>query len=221
MLGQADYATARLNMVESQVRPNQVRDPRLIAAMSDIPRELFVPRDARAIAYRDEDLPLGGDRWLLEPMVFARLIQTAAIQPADRVLEVGSATGYGAAVLARLAAKVVALECDGGLARAARQRLAELRVGNVAVVEGELHDGYAPQAPYDVIVMAGAAAVLPESLREQLADGGRLVGIVEAPGDSGKAVIISRVGSAFGKRVVFDASSHYLPGFALRPRFVF
>jgi protein-L-isoaspartate(D-aspartate) O-methyltransferase len=216
-----DYATARRNMVESQIRPNQVRDPRLIAAFSEVPREQFVPRAARDIAYLDGDLALGGGRWLLEPMAFARLVQVADIAPTDRVLEIAAATGYGAAVLARLAAHVTALECDAVLARSTRQRLAELRIANVAVVEGPLETGYPQQGPYDVIVVSGAVASVPDEILEQLADGGRLVAIVQPPRMPGRGTVITRVGDAFGRRVIFDAGAHVLPGFALAPGFVF
>src|SRR5579883_1628349 len=129
-----DYAAARLNMVESQVRPNKVTDPRLLEALLEVPREGFVSEQLRGVAYVDEDVPLGGGRFLMEPMVFARLVQTAAVKPADTVLEVGCGTGYGAAVLARLAARVVTLESEPELGRQAEANLRRLGVSNAKVV---------------------------------------------------------------------------------------
>src|SRR5690606_30153493 len=118
-----DYSAARFNMVEGQVRPNRVTDAALIDAMLEVPRELFVPEAVRAVAYVDEDVPIGGGRYLAEPMVFARLVQEAAIEPGDVVLDVGCASGYSTAVLARLAGTVVALESDPELARLAARNL--------------------------------------------------------------------------------------------------
>jgi protein-L-isoaspartate(D-aspartate) O-methyltransferase len=124
-----DYAAARLNMVESQVRTNKVTDPAILGAMLEIPRERFVPDGMRGVAYVDDDIPIGGGRTLIEPMVHARLLQTAAIEPSDNVLEVGTCLGYGAALLDRLAARVVALESDPALADAATRTLAALGRG--------------------------------------------------------------------------------------------
>ncbi len=216
-----DYAAARLNMVESQVRPNKVTDHRLLEALLDVPRELFVPERLRGVAYVDEDVPLGGGRYLMEPMVFARLIQTADIRPTDTVLEVGGGAGYGAAVLARLAARVVALESDAEFARAAESILRRLAVTNVKVAIGPLVDGYAIDAPYDVIVFGGAVERVPAGITEQLAEGGRLVAVVAPPGEPGRATVVMRVGGALSRRIVFDAATPVLPGLQLEPGFAF
>src|SRR5690606_26313879 len=143
------------NMVESQVRPNRVTDPRIVMAMLELPRENFVPKPLRGIAYVDEDVHIGGGRYLMEPMVLARLIQAAQIGPDDVVLEIGTGSGYGAAVLSRLASTVVALESDPELAKMATRSLGELSIDNVAVVEGPLTKGYPAQAPYNAIVFSG------------------------------------------------------------------
>ena len=216
-----DFVIARRNMIESQLRPSRVRDERLLAAMAEIPRERFVPRELRGIAYRDEDLGLGGGRWLVAPMVFARLIEAADLRPNDRALVVGDPTGYGAAVLGRLCASVVMLECDGPMAREARRALAEQKATNVKIVEGDLAAGHGADAPYDVIVLAGAVVEVPRRLHEQLAEGGRLVAVIQAPGDSAKASCITRVASAFDCRAVFDAVARSIPGFAFAPKFMF
>ena len=216
-----DYAAARLNMVESQVRPNKVTDPRLLEALLEVPREGFVSDQLRGVAYVDEDVPLGGGRFLMEPMVFARLVQTAAVKPGDTVLEVGCGTGYGAAVLARLAARVVTLESDPELGRQAEANLRRLGVSNAKVVVGPLAGGFAAAAPYAVILFAGAVERVPPAITEQLAEGGRLVAVIAPPGEPGRATLITRVGGALSRRVVFDAGTPVLPGLQLEPGFAF
>jgi protein-L-isoaspartate(D-aspartate) O-methyltransferase len=216
-----DYAAVRLNMVESQVRPNKVTDLRLLDALLEVPRELFVPDQLRGVAYVDEDVPLGGGRFLMEPMVFARLVQTASVKSSDTVLEVGGGTGYGAAILARLAARVVTLESEPALARPAETNLRRLGVTNARVVIGPLVGGYAGDAPYDVILFDGAVERVPSGITEQLADGGRLVAVIAPPGEPGRATLITRVGGALSRRVVFDAGTPVLPGLQLEPGFAF
>jgi protein-L-isoaspartate(D-aspartate) O-methyltransferase len=216
-----DYAAARLNMVESQIRPNRVTDLRLVGAMLELPRERFVPDALRGIAYVDEDVPLGADRFLMEPMVFARLVQTARIEAGDTVLDIGCGTGYGAAVMAQMAARVVALESDAALARQAQSALSTLGVANVEVVTGPLNQGHARGAPYNVIVFDGAVQHIPEAIIGQLAEGGRLVAVVAHPGEPGRATLIIKVAGALSRRVAFDAGSRVLPGFALEPGFAF
>jgi protein-L-isoaspartate(D-aspartate) O-methyltransferase len=216
-----DYHSARLNMVESQIRPNKVSDPAILAAMLAVPRERFVPAALRGIAYVDEDVPLGGGRYLMEPMVLGRLLQAAAIAPGDVVLDVGCGSGYASAVMARLARDVVALEEDPVLARQAASLLGELAGPSVTVVEGKLAAGCPPRAPYDVILLNCAVAAIPPAISGQLANGGRLVTVVQGSAGMGKAVLMSRVDDAFGQRIVFDASTPLLPGFAAEPGFVF
>jgi protein-L-isoaspartate(D-aspartate) O-methyltransferase len=218
-----DFAAARRMMVDGQVRTSDVTDQRLIAAMLEVPRERFVPERQAALAYSDIDLPVGegpGARRLLKPMVLAKLLQTAEIRPQDRVLDIGCATGYSSAVLAQLADSVVALEEDPALAALARDNLRKLEAGNAQVATGVLSEGWSASAPYDVILLNGAAEVAPERLLRQLADGGRLVGVVGRP-PAGKGVIyLCRGGRATG-RPVFDAAASPLPGFAEPPAFVF
>jgi protein-L-isoaspartate(D-aspartate) O-methyltransferase len=217
----SDYRSARLNMVESQIRPNKVSDPAIIDAMLAVPRERFVPEALRGIAYVDEDIPLGGGRYLMEPMVLARLLQIAAIEPGETVLDVGCGPGYASAVMARLARSVVALEEDAALARRAKALVAEFAIANVAVVEGVLTDGYAPNAPYDVILFDGAVAAVPPAIAGQLAKGGRLVAVLQDGPGMGKAVAMTRVDGIVAQRIMFDAGTPILPGFAARPGFVF
>ena len=217
----ADYATARVNMIEGQIRPNRVTDDRVLAAMAEVPRERFVPRKLRGAAYVDHGLAVAPGRYLMEPTVFARLLQAAAIGPDDVVLEIGCATGYSTAVLARLAATVVAVESDPALVKAAGDLLADLDADNAAVVKGTLEKGYARQAPYDAIVLGGAVDEVPPAIANQLAEGGRLVAVVTGGSPAGVGVLMLRARGALSRRVLFDASVPPLPGFAVERGFVF
>ncbi len=217
----ADYAAARVNMIESQIRPNRVTDGRILAAMAEVPRERFVPRKLQGTAYVDQGLAVAPGRYLMEPAVFARLLQAAAIEPDDVVLDIGCATGYSTAVLARLAATVVAVESDPELVKAAGDLLADLDADNAAVVQGALEKGYARQAPYDAIVLGGAIDEVPPMIADQLAEGGRLVAVVTGGSSAGVGVLILRARGALSRRILFDASVPPLPGFAVERGFVF
>ena len=216
-----DFAAARRMMVDGQVRTADVTDLRLLAAMGDVPRERFVPESKAELAYLDQDLPVSdgdGRRRLLKPMVLAKLIQLAEIGDTDHVLDVGCATGYSSAVLARLAGSVVALEEDRALARMAEQALAG--VSNVTVVVGPLVTGWPIAEPYDVIIMQGATEVVPDALLAQLKNGGRLVCVL-GPGPQRKATIYRKIDGDVSGRPVFDAAAPLLPGFKRAPAFVF
>ncbi|HYD32808.1 MAG TPA: protein-L-isoaspartate O-methyltransferase [Azospirillaceae bacterium] len=216
-----NFAAARINMVEGQIRPNKVVDPNLVNALMSVPREQFVPKEARGIAYVDEDIPLGSGRFLMEPLVLGRLLQAAAVGPDEVVLDVGCGTGYSTAVLAKMAATVVGLETDKELAARAMETLRGVGVDNALVIEGALADGYPAQAPYDVILLGGAVAEVPGALLDQLADGGRLVGIVVSGRGLGEAKLFRKAGSVVSSRNLFEAGTPLLPGFELKPRFVF
>jgi protein-L-isoaspartate(D-aspartate) O-methyltransferase len=216
-----DYASARLNMVESQLRPNKVTDLRVLTAFLDLPREWFVPESLRGVAYVDEDIPLGNGRYVMEPMVLARLVQLADIKPTDSVLEIGCGTGYGAAVLARLADTVVSVETDAQLARTAEATLRRVDARNVTIVTGPLADGHQAMAPYNVIVFNGAVERLLPRITEQLAEGGRLVAVVAPSGEPGRATLVTRIGEALSRRIEFDASTPVLPGLQAEPGFAF
>ena len=215
-----DFAAARRNMVDCQILPNRVTDQRLISALSTVPREAFVPTEFKGVAYIDEAIPLSGGRYLMEPMVTARLIQTAEPKAQDLALVIGCGTGYGAAVLSQLAGTVVAVESDGGLVKEANQILSDLGMDTVAVIEGHLEKGYQKQAPYDVIFFDGAVADVPEAISSQLAEGGRLVAVV-SNGGVGKAMLMTRHHDQVSSREVFDAGTPLLPGFERSKSFVF
>ncbi len=217
-----DFAAARRNMVDGQVRTADVTDLRIISAMQEVPRERFVAPAMAQLAYLDLDLPAGegatGARRLLKPMVLAKLIQSADLAATDRVLDVGCVTGYAAALLARVAGEVVALEQDAALIARARAALAG--AANVSVVAGPLSEGWAQGAPYDAILMEGATEIAPETLLRQLKAGGRLVCVLGA-GPGAKATLFRRAGAEVGSRPLFDAGAPLLPGFVKPPAFAF
>ena len=215
-----DYETARRNMVESQIRTNKVTHAALLAALASVPRERFVPAERSHAAYVDEDIPLTAGRYLMEPMIFARLVQEAEPKPSQIALLVGSATGYGAAVLAPLVRSVIALESNSALAAKGREQFARLSVIGATQVEGPLEQGWPRGAPYDLILLEGAAKIIPQTLFDQLADGGRLVAVIVADG-VGRAILHTKRANVLSHRAVFDAAIHPLPGFEGKRGFVF
>jgi protein-L-isoaspartate(D-aspartate) O-methyltransferase len=221
-----DFAEARIRMVDSQLRTEDVTDYAILAAMGAVPRERFVPAGLRALAYVDKDIcvkeaagPVPA-RFLMEPAPLARLLQLAEIAPTETVLDVGCATGYAAAVLSQLARTVVALEADAELAEAARETLGDLGVGNVSVVTGPLEEGYPAGGPYDVVVIEGAVEFVPEALFAQMNDGGRLVAVV-GYGRAASAMVFTKTDGDIGGRSGFDAHVQPLPGFRKPKAFVF
>lgn len=215
-----DYAAARRNMVESQLRPNKVTDDAVLEALAAVPRELYVPEPLRGVAYVDEDIPLGRGRFLMEPMILARLVQLARVRPGDVALVIGSGVGYGAAVLCRLASRVVALESDSELAQRSMRTLERQGVANVAVVEGPLTAGAPQLAPFDVILFDGSVDTVPPPILDQLADNGRLVAVVTHDG-VGRAMFAIRNGGVVARRIEFDAAVPLLPGLDAAAGFVF
>lgn len=216
-----NFAAARLNMVDSQLRTNKVADAALLDAFLAVPRERFVPVAFHDAAYFDDDLPLGNGRSLMEPMILARMLNEARIDAGDKVLDIGCASGYGTAIIARIAASVVGVEEDAALARESRARLAELGVLHATIVEAPLVQGHAAGAPYDVIVIEGAVVTIPDTIASQLAEGGRLVAVVKAGPGMGQAMLMTRINGILSRLPLFDAATPYLPGFAPVPSFVF
>ena len=216
-----DFALARRNMIDSQLRPNRVTNAQLLAAIGELPRERFLPEAMRSVAYSDDDVPLGNGRCLMEPMVLARLIQTLQTVADDRALVVGSGRGYGAALLARLAASVVAVESNPLLAAAAEQTAKGLGLGGIRQIVGPLEQG-APPGPYDAILIEGAVQLVPQAIFDQLAEGGRLTTVVAGPpGAMGVAQLFVKEGGVTSGRPLFDAGTPSLPGFTPPPRFTF
>ncbi len=207
-----DLSDARENMVESQVRPSDVTDPRITHAMRTIPRELFIPKSLRSLAYSEEPVEIAQGRVAMEPRTLAKLLHAANVKDTDLVLLIGGATGYTAALLSHLAAAVVALEDDKALVDTVTANCSRLDIDTVASVEGPLTEGHPSQAPYDLIVLDGGIETVPPALLSQLAEGGRLVAIVR-DGPVGKARLFLRSGDAVSSRYLFDATVPILPGF--------
>ncbi|MCA6121725.1 protein-L-isoaspartate O-methyltransferase [Bradyrhizobium sp. WSM 1704] len=218
------FSTARQYMVDGQVRPSDVTDDRILEAMLTVPRELFVPADKQALAYLDLDLDVAGGgtakRYLIKPALLARMLQAAEIKRTDRVLVVGVATGYAAAVVAAFAGEVSATESDPALAAKAGAALTQLGLHNVTVKTAAAADGDSAAAPFDVIILNGATEILPTGLYGQLKEGGRLVGVfaLRAPP---RATLVTHSHADFGHRELFDASAPVLPGLERLPAFVF
>lgn len=216
----------RQNMVESQIRPCEISDRRVTSAMEEIPREEFVPLAMRPIAYFDGEVrlktarPGESVRGLMAPRTFAKLLQLADIANHDVVLDVGCATGYSAAVIARIAETVVALEEDSELAELAVETTRKLSLDNLVVVTGELASGYPSEGPFDAIILEGAVQTIPPILLDQLKDGGRLVAVVEN-GPVSRAVLWRRYGEQYDETPAFEASCLKLPGFEAAKTFEF
>lgn len=214
----SDFETMREAMVESQLRTVAVDDPRVIRVMAQVPREQFVPAGKERLAYAEMLLPIGGGRALNLPMATGRLLTALRLTPDDRLLIVGAATGYSAAICTGLAKFVVALEQDDALAGAAEKALAAF--GNVAVAKGPLNAGWAASSPYDAILIDGLVEHIPEAIVDQLADGGRLAAALLDDGIS-RLTIGRKTADAFGVTGFADAQAADLPGFE-RPRaFIF
>ncbi|WBL82372.1 protein-L-isoaspartate O-methyltransferase [Bradyrhizobium xenonodulans] len=218
------FSTARLKMVDGQVRTNDVTDRRILDAMLTVPREAFVPAAKQALAYLDLDLDVSegaAKRFLIKPQLTGKLLQAAEIGEGDNVLVVGCATGYLAALTAKLARQVTATECDSALAAKAKDAFAALGLANVTCKAAACAEGDPSAAPYDVIVLNGAAEVAPpESLLGQLKEGGRLVG-VSAQSRPPRAMIVTHTHGEFGHRALFDAAAPVLPGLERAAAFVF
>lgn len=221
-----DFNRLRQSMVDSQIRPNDVTDLRIIAAMLEVPRERFVPASRADLAYLDDDLPLNDagsgstPRYLIEPMVLAKLIQALDLSGNERVLDVGCATGYSSALLRQLTAEVVAIESDPDLAATARGILAELAVAAVQVVSGPLINGVPEAGPYDAILLNGSVEYVPDALLDQLREAGRLVAVIRS-GPLGRATLHRRIDGDVSRRPLFDAAIPMLPGFEVPRGFVF
>lgn len=216
-----DYAAARLNMVEGQLRTNRITDPGLIEAFLTVPRERFVPAPLAGSAYVDADIPLGPGRCLVAPLVLAQLLQLAEPQSTDRALYLGAATGYGPAILAHLVGSVTAVEPDSALAAEASRLLTSIGASGIRQVEGPLDRGDAAGAPYDIIVFGGAIAAMPDAIIEQLAPQGRAVAILTPDSGVGQATVMTRAGGVLSRRSYFDAATLLLPGLAPQPGFTF
>jgi protein-L-isoaspartate(D-aspartate) O-methyltransferase len=215
------FADARNCMVDSQVRPNRVTDPRILSAMRQLPRERFLPRDVWPLAYADEDVPLGNGRFMLEPMVLARLLQAANLRDNERVLVVGSGTGYGAAVLAACGCRVTALEEDTALLAIAHAVLPAV-APSVTVVTGPLAAGWPANGPYDLILIEGAVPEIPAALAAQThRESGRILAALHVEGRITQAVIAEATALGVGISPLFDCGTPPIPSLRKAPMFAF
>jgi len=208
-----NFEHMRRAMIASQLRTTGTNDPRVLAAMGEVPRERFVPEGRVAAAYADALVPLKAGRELNNPMALGRLLTEAAPGEQDRAMVIGAATGYAAAVLSRLVAHVVAVEEDPDLAAAARVALAG---SGVELIEGAMTSGHGEGAPYDLILIDGAVERVPDSLVAQLADDGRIAGGIVEQGVT-RLALGRKAGEGFAMAAFADAAAAVLPGFA-RPR---
>ncbi len=192
----AEFTLLRDRMVTEQLEPRGVTDPRVLQAMRQVPRERFVDPDYAGYAYEDRPLPVLEGRTISQAFVVALMAQAAKIGPSDRVLEIGAASGYGAAVFSQLAARVWSIESHPKLARIAGSRIAELGRANVTVLRSDGLNGWPPAAPFDVIIITGVAASVPQPLKEQLSVGGRLVTLTGVQGGPQRLLKVVRTGAA-------------------------
>lgn len=216
-----DFATARRNMVDCQLRPNRVTEPRLIEAMSTIPRERFVPKQRQAIAYIDEDVEIAPGRYLMEPVSAARIVDAAAIEPEDSILVVPAGTGYLAAVAGRLGGAAFALESDPELVQRMSEVFTDLALDNTVIVTGEHAAGWPKESPYDVILIDGSVPEVPQTLFDQLAEGGRLVTVLGGTDRVGRIALYGKRNGVVSHREMYDAMVQPAPGFEKEPGFVF
>jgi protein-L-isoaspartate(D-aspartate) O-methyltransferase len=215
-----DFARARDMMVDSQVRTDDVTDPRIIRAMRGLPRERFVPPQKRALAYADLELEVAPGRTLMRARDLSKLIAALAPQAHERALEIAGATGYGAAVLAACCKQVISLDPDPNLSITAGAALESVGVTNAKAVSMPAIEGWRDDAPYDVMVLNGAAEIVPDAWLAQLAPGGRL-GVIVRQGAAGSARIYTKSGDSAAYRIAFDAAPPIAPGLERKPAFVF
>jgi protein-L-isoaspartate(D-aspartate) O-methyltransferase len=218
-----DFTAARNAMVDSQIHTMGVTGEEILNAYRSVRREEFVPESRRGVAYSDEDMPVAHGRCLMEPVTHARLIQAALPQPSDTVLDIGGATGYSAAILAGLTARVVAVDTDAALLAVAEATWKKLGCANVIPHQGPFGEGCAAHAPYALILLNGSVANIPQGLIQQIAPGGRLLAVVRKADDRiGRAVLVTKSSTGIvSERILFDAAVPYLPGHEPRNGFVF
>lgn len=217
-----DFSAARRLMVLGQLTPNGVNDPLLLAAFEAVPREFFVPPAQRHRAYADQAVPLPEGREVMAPMVLARLLQQALPQPGERALVLGAGTGYGAAVLARMGLKVLAIESDSVLADAARDAMEfALTENRPEIMVANPREGFPAGAPFRLILIEGAVPAIPPGLASQLGEGGRIVTVRRGRGEAGRALLLRRMGGSVSELVGLDAAAALLPDFTPEPGFVF
>ncbi|MAH83353.1 MAG: hypothetical protein CBB68_03200 [Rhodospirillaceae bacterium TMED8] len=216
-----DFGSARQNMVDCQILPNNVSDPRIVDGLLRLPRENFVSADYKGVSYVDDALPLGDGRFLMEPMIVGRLLEELDLRSEDIALCIGCASGFVPALLASIVSAVVAVESNKSLAERASTTFESLSLDNIALIDGPLQDGHLKQAPYDIIIFDGAVEEVPEQIINQLAEDGRLTAVVNQGRSVGRAHLMTCHNGVVSGRDVFDANTPKLPGFEKRRLFRF
>ena len=209
----ADYGAMRAKMIDGQVLPNRIVDRNLLMAMSEVPRERFVGADQKAFAYSDKNIEIGQGRYLIEPRVFAGMVEGLSPGSDDMVLDIGCGSGYGIVILAKLCNTVVGIDCDEVLLESASALLNSLEVDNAVTTLGPLNNGYPNEAPYDLILMEGSVPCVPQVILNQLVDGGRLAVVIRRGPGLYEANLVTRIGENFGRRILFNGAAPELPGF--------
>ena len=215
------FQVMRENMIDGQILPNKIGNRRLVAAMSELPREFFVGEEQRAYSYSDKAVEIGIGRFLMEPRVFAGLVQALSPESHEMALDVGCGSGYGTAILAKLCNTVVGIDSDVQLLDDASALLTSLEIDNAVTIRCQLESGYLSEAPYDIVLIEGAVPAVPEGILDQLADGGRLAAVVSPKRGLYEATLTTRVGDSFGSRVLFNCAAPPLPGFDMAAGFTF
>lgn len=216
------FKAARTNMVDCQIHTAGVITEPILNAFKTIPREKFVPANMQSVAYTDGEISLGGGRYLLDPMTHARMIEAVAPQLADRVLDIGGATGYSAAILSSMVQDLIAVEEKAGFLKKAEDLWASLGINNVRPAGGKMHDGAPAHAPFSLIFINGAIDHVPETLVSQLANHGRLIAIKRSGNAAvGQVILAQKTGTVLSARPLFEAGAAYLPGFEPKPGFSF
>lgn len=207
-------------MVDCQIHPQGVVSAELLDAYETMPREEFLPEDKRGIAYIDEEISLPNGRFLMDASTHARLVQTLDLTPDHAVLDIGDSTGYSAAILSKLAGTVIALDDMDDFVAQAESKWNTLGCSNIVAFGSGMRAGLEKHAPYDAIIINGAVSFVPQTILQQIKDGGRLVVVLKPEqGAQGKAVLYVRTGDVFSDRVLFDSFLPYLPGFEAKNDF--
>jgi len=218
-----DYNQARKNKVDCQIHTSGVVHIGLLNAFENVPRELFVPETLKGIAYYDEEIALGKGRFLLEPLTLSKMLQAADLKESDVALDIGGATGYGAAILSPNVTTIIAIENNDDLIAGAEKNWNDLGANNIVPIKARLTTGAPDKGPFDVIIMHGAVPEIPTNITAQLAPHGRLLCIVKHPGEKiGHATLVQSLGeNQFSSYTLFECASGYIDGFAPKPTFSF
>ena len=217
-----NYELARKNMVENQIRANKVTDLNVIAAFSNVKREIFVPDKLKEISYNDEDIALSKNRFMMKPMILARLFQSLTLKGTENILHVGSNSGYGSAILSKLCSAVISLETDKKLFEKSIETFSEIGFDNVVPLHGSMENGVLKEAPFDVIFIEGSIEEKPKVLFDQLNENGKLIVVIKPENiNIGKANLFFKLNNEIGNEVLFDAQVGKLPIFRHKPKFSF